>query len=118
MAPRLVIFFLALLLTSCGEPHCTDQRSFSSQLFQQTWFVSEVPGTNTLGVAFSDSDGLLYAPKLLGHFHYCAEGKTLHVYYGDFWKSREDWTILDLNQKTLILRFEDGRTVTYYRAGR
>jgi len=107
-----------ILLASCSEPQCTHERAFDHWLFQQTWFISETPGTENLGAAFGDNGGTLFVPRTIESFNYCADGRTLHVSYGKYWKHREDWSIVELDEKTLTLKFQDGGTYKYYRAGR
>jgi len=109
---------LPMFLVSCSEPRCQHQRAFDHWLFQQTWFIAETPGTENLGAAFGDTGGTLFVPRKIESFNYCANGRTLHVSYGKYWKHREEWSIVELDEKTLTLQFQNGAIYKYYRAGR
>jgi len=113
------IALLSVLLASCGnENQCKNKRSFDSRLFQQSWFISETPSVESLGVGFGDASGTFYVPIKIDYFEYCAQGNTLFISNGGFWKKREKIEVVDLNHETMTLKFQNGMTYKYYRAGR
>jgi hypothetical protein len=113
----LLAIILVLSLTACSH-ECVDSRGFSSWEFQQSWFTSRSPGIESLGAVFGDTSGSFYEPFQISQFDYCAVGNRLYIKHGKLIKRRLVVEVLELDSERMLLRFQDGGTFEYFRAGR